>query len=463
VNAALSRGGADRIGDVRLVRYARALGWGTALLVMLALPASALAGRWIQVSCVNPDGSAATSQGWSGSSQGAPPFGSVASPRCTPQLPMEAGLVTTVDAENNAEEFLQYTPPAGSTLIGGSLNVGLYATGYGTGPNAYTWAATGVLEPDPQTIAANAVIGCDQGDPICQNGTPDYMGTVILPSDAGGDLYVYALCSGFNTSNGECDAGERDGFWALSQVSSARLLLRNDAVPGAADFGGSLLKPDASGAATLDFTAADPGGPGVFAVRAQIDGRTVYDGTPDTEDGSCASVGTDPTTGALMFDGKQPCPASEPVSLAIATGGLRDGKHRVVVTITDVAGNSAVVLTREITTRNSGTTRARSPRLGRMHLSLRWHWDGPRARLVAERISGLPRGSHLSVRCSGAGCPRVSVMATAGPAKVLRAFGERTFRARDHVLFTVSRPRQSTIRVLVTIRSGRRPSLRVLR
>jgi hypothetical protein len=435
---------------------------GTALLVTLAVPGTALAGRWMQVSCVNPNGSAATSQGWSGSAQATPPIGSVASPRCTPQLPMEAGLVATADAQNGAEELLQYAPPAGSTLIGGSLTVGLYATGYGTGYNGYTWAATGVLEPDPQTVAANTVIGCDDGNPICQNGTPDYVGTVILPSDAGGDLYVYALCSGFNTSQGECDAGERDGFWSLSQVSSARLLLRNDAVPEGAGFGGSLLKPDASGDATLDFTANDPDGPGVFQVAAQIDGRTVYDGTPDTEDGSCIPVGTDPTTGALMFDGQQPCPASVPVALAVATGGLRDGKHRVVVTVTDAAGNSAVVLSREITIRNSGTTRARSPRLGRMHLSLRWHWDGPRARLIAERISGLPRGSRLSVRCSGAGCPWVSVPAKASPQKVLRAFGDRTFRARDRVLFTVSRPGRSTIRVLVTIRSGRRPLLRVL-
>src|SRR6202034_2815317 len=114
--------------------------------------------------------------------------------------------------------------------------------------------------------------------------------------------------------------------------TASRLLLRDDAVPAGAGFGGSLLKPDASGDATLDFTADDPDGPGVYQVNAQIDGRTVYRGTPDTEDGSCAPVGTDSATGALMFDEQQPCPVSESVALSIATGGLRDGKHRVVVT-----------------------------------------------------------------------------------------------------------------------------------
>jgi len=57
----------------------------------------------------------------------------------------------------------------------------------------------------------------------------------------------------------------------------------------------------------------------------------------------------------------------------------------------------------------------------------------------------------------------VSVSGKASPQKVLRAFGGRTFRAGDRVLFTVSRPGHSTIRVRVMIRSGRRPLLRVLR
>jgi hypothetical protein len=450
---------------VPLVRYVRALVLGTALSVTLAVPGTALAGRWMQVSCVNPNGSAATSQGWSGSSVGGVPFGSSANTLCSPQLPMQAALVATAPAPSGDEEILQYAPPPGSELIGGTVAIGLHPYGYGTGAHDDTWATADVFESSDEQTSANTLASCVATEPgaTCPGDGVEYDGNVILPGDDGGDLSVAAECTGFNPSDGACYTVDGGGDWSVAEVRSAQLLLRNDAVPGGAGFAGSLLKSNASGDATLDFTADDPDGPGVFQVTAQIDGRTVYDATPDTEDGSCIPVGTDSTTGALMFDGQQPCPASESVALSIATGGLRDGRHRVVVRVTDAAGNSAVVLSREITIRNSGTTRARSPRLGRMHLSLRWHWDGPRARLIAERISGLPRGSRLSVRCSGAGCPRVSVSGKASPQKVLRAFGGRTFRAGDRVLFTVSRPGHSTIRVRVMIRSGRRPLLRVLR
>ena len=451
--------------EARCVRSIRVLMLATVLGAVLALPGTAMAGRWMVVSCVNPNGSAAPSEGWSGSSAGDLPFGSAANTLCTPQLPMQAALVSTGPAPSGAEELLRYAPPAGSELIGGTVGVGLYPYGYGTGSHGYTWTSSAVFESSGAQTVANTLASCVATSPgtSCPNDGVQYAGSVILPSDAGGDLYVVTQCSGFNPSAGACNNVSNDGDWSRAEVSSARLLLRNDAVPTGGGFGGRLLAHDASGDASLAFTAGDPGGPGVYQVTVQIDGATIYQGIPDSEDGSCQAVGTDPDTGALMFDDQQPCPVSEPVALSIPTGGLRDGAHHLGVTVTDAAGNSTVVLSRRITTRNSGTTRARSSRLSHMHLWLRWRWDGRRTRLIAEHISGLPHGTHLTVRCSGAGCPRLAFAAKASPAGILRAMRGRRFRAGDRVLFTIAAPGGAAVRIRVTIRAGARPRLRVLR
>src|ERR1019366_8239397 len=65
------------------------------------------------------------------------------------------------------------------------------------------------------------------------------------------------------------------------------------------------------------FLASDPGGPGVYLVTAQIDGKTVDSGTPDNNEGRCIPIGE--TGGTLMFDHNEPCRASASVDLPINT------------------------------------------------------------------------------------------------------------------------------------------------
>ena len=84
----------------------------------------------------------------------------------------------------------------------------------------------------------------------------------------------------------------RLGSGVNSEVAITRALIELDveARPEATNFSGTLLSRGAGGAADLVFDASDPGatggfGPGVYAVTAQIDGRTVYSGVPDTTTG----------------------------------------------------------------------------------------------------------------------------------------------------------------------------------
>ena len=79
---------------------------------------------------MNPSQSAAPSEGWT-SFAGGGGYGSNNGTGCGPGSPMYAILSTDAAVGVGANETLQYTPPGGSTLIGGSVDVSIYADGGG--------------------------------------------------------------------------------------------------------------------------------------------------------------------------------------------------------------------------------------------------------------------------------------------------------------------------------------------
>ena len=171
------------------------------------------------------------------------------------------------------------------------------------------------------------------------------------------------------------------------QLWWADLLLTNTAAPAASGFSGSLLSPDAHGTADIAFTATDPNGPGVYNVTVQIDGNPVYNATPNTNQGKCASVGTDSTSGALMFDWQQPCLQTETVDIPVDTTALTDGQHELKVIVTDAAQNSSTVLDQTITTLNRTTVSAAAALTARR----------PRASpCTRSRSTRQPNGSHAA-------------------------------------------------------------------
>jgi hypothetical protein len=304
---------------------------------------SAFAGSWMEVSCVNPSQSAAPSQGWT-SFAGGGGYGSNNSTSCGPGSPMFAILSTDAAVGVGANETLQYTPPGGSTLIGGSVDVSFFADGRGYGASGTAVA----YSPEYAYNGSNVFYQCASGLPACANGTYDFSGVLGLPSGRGGNLYLSAGCGGQPEAGRVCNEGGSEGAWSLVRLWWANLLLANEATPSASGVGGTLLSPNVAGTAELTLNAADPGGPGVYLVIVQIDGKTVYSGTPNSNGGKCAAVGA--TGGALMFDYSQPCPASESVDLPINTTSLPNGQHTLKVSVQDAASNSAVVYDGSIST-----------------------------------------------------------------------------------------------------------------
>jgi hypothetical protein len=369
----------------------------TAAATAALAPAVARAGAWMQLSCDSTDGggAAVNSAGWDGFVVGgAPSPPSHADASCSA---LHASVASTSSVPAGAAAVLRYTPPAGSDLIGGYVILSL------EGPNPASGGATFVSQG-----TLNVGSPYDQ----CQGTCGPYRTAL---SNQGGPLYIAAGCYG------TC------GPWGDYQdvtVSQPHLLLYSNSPPGASGFGGSLLQPPAHGTSAIAFTAMAPNSPGVYQVQLLIDGRSVYQGTPDTNGGRCAPVGTDAITGALMFDYAQPCAQTMAVDLPVSTTGLQDGMHRLQVIETTAAQTTATVLDTTISTVNrttpSATSNAGHPSATASAPVYALRLDPASARLAARTIRRSYNRSWLALTGfvltpSGAPAPGVGVTAQAQP------------------------------------------------
>ena len=302
----------------------RALRWcGGAVAVSCAVmaisPAGAHAGSLALVTC----GGSTASEGWSAFSESAP-AGSSAVSTCSGSWTVGVhepsgyppGLEAHLPSEttSDARAGLQFTAPAGESIAGGNITVapqGPEDPGYDeTGTYAVSQLATGSL-----------------GNVFWQGGNYG-VPTVAIPA-GGNELFASVLCGG--TPGQSC-------FYEYLYVIAAHILLSPSAIPSVSALTGSLTTGGTQhGTQDVNFTAGDPGGPGIYQVTATIDGKVVYQATPNLNGGACAPVGS--YGAALEFYSTNPCPQSVPMSLPIETGTLPDGIHSLVVTATDAASN----------------------------------------------------------------------------------------------------------------------------
>jgi hypothetical protein len=356
----------------------------------------------MQASCVNPDGSAAGSDGWTTFKAGGPPVGSVGDVNCSPTQPMYAALSSRAPAAGGSSENLRYTPPTGSTLAGGQVLAGLSADGFGK--DAAGVAA--VLTPRPTYDQTNLVSHCVAFLAVCQNDTFNHYGMLDLPRDRGGELFLTALCA-VRVAGAVCDSGGSHSSWALVAVHWARLLLDSPIQPTATDFTGGLLASDAHGTTNLAFRASDPGGPGVYNVNVTIDGQSVYNATPDRNAGRCVATGADGATGALVFGTQQPCPQNVAIDVPVPTTNLADGEHQLAVTVQNAAKNTVTVLNQVVSVNN------------RADISARLSSEPPPTAKITLNVKALGRGrlrfsGRLTAKAFGNPRPLVFIQARNG-------------------------------------------------
>jgi hypothetical protein len=298
--------------------------------VWLAWAQAASAGEWTQVTCTQPNGQPAPTEGWQGSS------GGVGSESGTINMCAQPGGELTAFDSSTATEtaymgpMWTYTAPAGSTIAGGALTISALT------PHGQAYVAT------PQnSFKDDALLNCQYNvEPCASSGIA---GTwTIPPAQAGGtQLFMAAFCVAPNPGETICPArpGEIN---AEIKLSAADIELANSSVPTGTSFAGSLLAPTASGKASLTFSAQDPEGPGVYRVIVDLDGTAVYQATPDSNGGQCASIGAY-ASGVSEFLNAQPCKQNVAVDVLLDTTRFSNGQHLLKVTVQDAAGNTTVV------------------------------------------------------------------------------------------------------------------------
>jgi hypothetical protein len=429
-----------------------------AVALLCAGAGHARASVWTLVSCTQPNGAPASTDGWTaGWWAGGPSPGSGAINSCaTP-----GGSLTAVSSQNGGAyaytgpEWV-FNAPGGASIAGGSITATL------TAPQGQAWIGT----PGPAYDAADVVATCQTGAAPCQSGGPE-TGTFPISHPGGTSIYAPALCAlGANA----CPGTGGTGVNAEVAITSAEIELSVDATPTGRDFSGSLLSGSAGGLADLVFTASDPGvtggfGPGVYGVTVQLDGKTVYSGVPDTYHGDCVSLGTDPATGGLMFDHAQPCAPVAKLKIPVQTGGLPDGRHQLVVTMSDAAGEVAPVLQRSITTFNPVTSPLPRRRGEvRTQLTTGWSYAGSTARLHSVQAAGLPSHGTVSAACVGARCPTLALSQVNGTraSRLWNALEQVTFHRGDRLRLTIRAPHARPESIEFRIRPGRRPTVRLL-
>lgn len=325
------------------------------------------AGRWILLSCRQPDGRPAPTDGWSATATGALGPYSGASDSCA------SGGALTVNASGQAPQNAyagpqwRFTAPAGSTIEGGLLSATL------SSPHGQAW----VGEPSDSYDGADVLANCQYNLPCGSAGT--LSGSFPIAHPGATHIYATAVCVGGYEGASVCPAyGASDASLAISE---AEIELSSASSPTASGFGGGMLSGEARGSQSLSFTASDPDGPGVQHVTVQADGAPLYTGTPDTDDGDCTSVAT--INGLPAYTSSQPCRQLESVALALQTTGLADGKHTLTVTVSDAAGNLSTVYDAQFATHNAPvntsppTLDAASPQIGEALGAERGTWSQP--------------------------------------------------------------------------------------
>lgn len=312
-----------------------------AMLVAAVIAPSARAGTWTLVSCTQPGGQPAPTDGWTATAIGTLGANSGTANTCS-----QGGVLAGADSSLAPQDAYsgpvwQFTAPAGSTIAGGSMSLSLYA------PQGQAYVAT----PNNQYDAADVIANCQFNEPCGSGGV--YTATVPISHPGGTNIYAVAQCVPASYGAAVCPAGDgANNVNASFSIQAADISLTNSSTPQASGFGGGVLANPVRGRQDLTFSASDPNGPGVWVVRATLDSQVIYNATPDTNAGRCASIGQ-AADGSPEFLYEQPCKPNVQVDIPIDTTKLADGAHALRVSVEDAAGNTSTVYATTIQSQNT--------------------------------------------------------------------------------------------------------------
>ena len=326
-----------------------------AFAVLLACAATAIttapahAGQWVRMNCIYPDGSAAPSDGWTGHSSGAVSLGSLNRTDCGPDRPMIASLSNQAWAGGGAAQWLEYTPPDGSRLVGGAAFVGLAA--YGFGYHALATAAMHTPDFDASSAFLSRACTSRRSGGAHPPRRATTAGWICLKARAG-DLYLAAGCMAapqhqmrvrWQPRRVVCRLGWLGGSAAVDGLIAHRVRIHaaHSWIP----------TPTARRVWLSRRRTVARGLQGRRHDRRQAGVRR------DAEHavGQVRPVRHRPGDRRVRWAWQQPCPRSQSVDLTVRTTTLRDGPHELKVTVQNAARDTQTVLRRTITVNNRTT------------------------------------------------------------------------------------------------------------
>jgi hypothetical protein len=358
------------------------------LTIMGGALTQAKAANWSLFTCAYPNGTPVNAtSGWSAHAVGSPGPYSGTGNSC-------GGIGGSLGAESS-NEWPQngysgwqwvFNAPGGSLIVGGSMQVGFNT------PKGQAYVE------DPENIYGPDVLANCQYNVSCTS--TQYP---VLPNNNATNLYVGAECAIDPT----CEPAGT-GVDASVAIYRATIIMQNASVPTGSAFEGGLSTPaTVSGDQDLKFTAADPGGPGVYSVTAAVDGTQVYGQTPPGDSATCVNQGQ--VTEGLSFLSVVPCSSSLSVSIPLDTTTLKDGSHSLKVSVTDAASNTSVVFDKTITTENAPTVSSEPTISGTAQVGSTL--TGTNAVFAARSGTGsLSQNTDQWLRCgeSGTGCSAIA-------------------------------------------------------
>lgn len=323
------------------------------ILALACIPVAAgraWAGEYHVYSCRMPNEQPAPADGWVGSTSVSSAT-VVVQNTCASGGALTAALANGVKHEVGTSAMWAFSAPAGQAVIGATL----WRAGVVEGGAAQNATYDFQIAAPTQTEAFSECVYISKcSGEVGESGKPISLANEVpVPSrNLGPHIYLIAACGGLPEYR--CpESKATNGYATVVYLYAADTLLEQTAQPTVTpgSVGGELATASTvSGTASVTFEARDAGA-GVYQAVVSVDEKAIGATVLDSNGGHCANVGQT-TDGLPAFLYLQPCAPAVSADVPLDTTSLSDGVHHLVISVTDAAGDSTVVLDRKIDVAN---------------------------------------------------------------------------------------------------------------
>jgi len=333
----------------------------TTLILTLAAPTvqppPAWAGTYDVYSCEQPDYAAASTEGWTPTTNNADVE---TENECGEGGYMWAAVLGDRATPPGAEAVWAFVPPQGTTIREAILYRSFNNSDNEDGSDAFTFerlfAPYRFSAPFERCGESTAYhYECSDTGLFLGRFAPNTEVVVppkdLEPEPGGGPapgLYMSAGCEGVDGGSEEHCNGGTEGPIAFAGLFGATITLEDNTPPKVTAIGGTLTTgTELEGAQSLAVTGTDTGS-GIYQAILEVDGKENQTAVVDNNGGHCENVGQT-TDGRPAFIYTVPCALEvNDQYVFFNMAGIPDGPHRLTVLVTDAAGNATTVLNREV-------------------------------------------------------------------------------------------------------------------